>query len=71
MPFEGNSILGLVNRLRGAFYHRNDGLGSLDYVKRGTRNVYAADTVKRTDGLILVYCTTANVTVRQTRLHTQ
>ena len=63
MPFEGNSILGLVNRLRGAFYHRNDGLGTLDYVKRGTRNVYAADTVKRTDGLILVYCTTANLTV--------
>ena len=62
MPFEGNSILGLVSRLRGAFYHRNDGLGALDYVQHIGRRVYAADTVRRTDGLVLVYCTTANIT---------
>lgn len=63
MPFEGNSILGLISRLRGAFYHRNDGLGALDYVPHIYRRVYAADTARRTDGLILVYTTTANVTV--------
>lgn len=64
MPaFEGNSLQGLIARLRGVFYHRADGLGTLDYVRRGTRRVYASDTIRWNDGLILVYCTTANVTI--------
>lgn len=59
--FEGNDLLQLISRLRGSFYHRNDGLGTLDYVRRGTRRVTASDTVKGTDGLILVYASTANI----------
>lgn len=60
--FEGNSLLSLVSRLRGAFYHRADNSGTLDYVPHMTRRVYANDTARASDGLILVYCTTANIT---------
>lgn len=63
MPFEGNSILGLVSRLRGAFYHRNDGLGTLDYVPHFQRTLYADGTITRNDGTVLVRCTTANIAV--------
>ena len=63
MPFEGNSILGLVSRLRGAFYHRNDGLGALDYVPHRQVNAAAAYTVSRHDGTVLVRASTANITI--------
>ena len=63
MPFEGNSILGLVSRLRGAFYHRNDGLGALDYVPHRQKVATAAYTVSRHDGTVLVRASTANITI--------
>jgi hypothetical protein len=63
MPFEGNSMLGLISRLRGAFYHRNDGRGTLDYVPHAYRTVTGAATVTNNDGLILVRCNTANITI--------
>ena len=61
--FEGNSLGGLASRLRGAFYHRNDAKGTLDYVPHYQRTVYAADTVTTYDGLLMVRCTTANITI--------
>lgn len=61
--FEGNSFHGLISRLRGAFYHRNDARGTLDYVPHYQRTVYDAATVTAYDGLLLVRCTTANITV--------
>ena len=59
--FEGNELLSLIERLRGSFYARVDNEGTLDYVSSAVRMVYAADSVRRSDGLILVYCTTANI----------
>jgi hypothetical protein len=63
MAFEGNSLLALVNRLRGAFYHRNDGLGALDYVPHHQKVAAAAYTVTRNDGTVLVRASTANITI--------
>ena len=63
MAFEGNSILGLVARLRGAFYHRNDGMKSLDYVPHHQKVATDAYTVMRHDGGVLVRASTANITV--------
>lgn len=39
MPFEGNSILGLEARLRGAFVHRADALPRLLYVATANKTV--------------------------------
>ncbi len=64
MPgFEGNSILGLSSRLSGEFYSRRSGNGTLDYVPHFQKKVYAAYTVTRNDGTVLVSCTTANITI--------
>ena len=63
MAFEGNSLLALVNRLRGAFYHRNDGLGALDYVPHHQKVATGAYTVTCNDGTVLVRASTANITI--------
>ena len=63
MTMEGNRLGELQRRLSGTFYARQDNGGTLDYVPHKWRNVYAADTPTQTDGLILVRCTTANVTI--------
>ena len=63
MTFEGNRLGELQRRLSGTFYARQDNGGTLDYVPHKWRYVYTADTPTQTDGLILVRCTTANITI--------
>lgn len=46
MPFEGNSFLGLIARLRGAFYHRSDNLPRLLYT--ATASATVANTTTET-----------------------
>jgi hypothetical protein len=40
-----------------------DNDGTLDYVSSAVRRAYAADAVRRSDGLILVYCTSGDITI--------
>lgn len=63
MPFEGNSLGALGSRLSGEFYSRRAANGTLDYVPHKLRKLYADGSVVQSDGLVLVYCTTANLTV--------
>lgn len=61
--FEGNSFLGLINRLRGAFYHRDDSTMTVE----GLRTAYAGKTADYTalasDFLITVFPTVADITI--------
>ena len=64
MPgFEGNSLLGLISRLRGAFYHRDDRTMTI----YGLRSAFAAKTADYTmlasDFGISVACSSANITI--------
>jgi hypothetical protein len=63
MAFEGNSLLGLISRLRGAFYHRDDRTMTI----YGLRTAIAAKTADYTmtgaDFSLTVACSVANITI--------
>lgn len=61
--FEGNSLGALESRLRGSFYSRRDNSGTLDYVGHKIVAATGAYTTTQADGVILVRCLTANITI--------
>jgi hypothetical protein len=63
MIFEGNSLLGLVNRLRGAFYHLSDRTMTVYGLSVGIAAKTADYTMLSSDFSITVSCSSANITI--------